>query len=124
MPGARGGLRRATAVSRVVGVTAFATLAGLGLNGTSLRPAGASPGNPGVVAHAAAQASQRYGVPEPLPLALCQFEGRLSNDGGSPNRDNGYGCMHLVKNSQGRHPGRCSPRPQRAGAAAEVGSAD
>jgi len=28
------------------------------------------------------------------------MEGRLSNHGGTPSIDGGYGCMHLVKNNR------------------------
>ncbi len=43
------------------------------------------------------QASQATGVPVELLKALCYTEGRLSNNGGVPSEDNGFGCMHLVK---------------------------
>jgi len=46
-----------------------------------------------------AQASTEFGVPVPLLKALCYMEGRLSDHGGAPSVDGGYGCMHLVKNS-------------------------
>lgn len=45
-------------------------------------------------------ASSEFGVPLPLLEALCYMEGRLSNHGGAPSIDGGYGCMHLVKNSR------------------------
>ena len=45
------------------------------------------------------QASQESGVPVALLKALCYMEGHLSNHGGSPSIDDGYGCMHLVKNN-------------------------
>ena len=44
------------------------------------------------------QAAQESGVPASLLKAICYMEGRLSNHGGSPSIDQGYGCMHLVKN--------------------------
>lgn len=47
------------------------------------------------------QASSMYGVPVELLKAICYMEGRISNNGGSASRDNGFGCMHLVKNSNG-----------------------
>src|SRR5579872_1053075 len=47
------------------------------------------------------QAAQESGVPSSILKAVCYMEGRLSNHGGSPSIDNGYGCMHLVKNRQG-----------------------
>ncbi len=46
-------------------------------------------------------ASQRYGVPIELLKSICYMEGRLSNHGGSPSIDNGFGCMHLVRNANG-----------------------
>src|SRR5579863_4683082 len=55
----------------------------------------------GSVNSAFSQASQEFGVPASLLKALCYMEGRLSNHGGSPSIDNGFGCMHLVKNSNG-----------------------
>ena len=45
------------------------------------------------------QASQEFGVPSAILKALCYMEGHLSNHGGTPSIDNGYGCMHLVKNN-------------------------
>jgi N-acetyl-anhydromuramyl-L-alanine amidase AmpD len=45
------------------------------------------------------QASQESGVPVSLLKALCYMEGHLSNHGGTPSIDGGYGCMHLVKNN-------------------------
>ena len=44
------------------------------------------------------QAANETGVPVALLKGICYFEGRLSMHGGSPSTDNGYGCMHLVKN--------------------------
>lgn len=46
------------------------------------------------------QASHEFGVPVELLKAICYMEGRLSNHGGSPSIDQGYGCMHLVKNAR------------------------
>jgi len=54
----------------------------------------------GSLTRAFAQASNEFGVPAPLLEALCYMEGRLSNHGGSPSVDNGFGCVHLVKNSR------------------------
>ncbi|HEU5378104.1 MAG TPA: N-acetylmuramoyl-L-alanine amidase [Ktedonobacteraceae bacterium] len=45
------------------------------------------------------QAAQEFHVPVSLLKAICYIEGRLSDNGGSPSVDNGFGCMHLVKNS-------------------------
>ncbi len=47
------------------------------------------------------RASQEFGVPAELLKAICYMEGRLSNHGGSPSIDQGYGCMHLIKNARG-----------------------
>ncbi len=47
------------------------------------------------------QASSTYGVPVELLKAICYIEGRLSNNGGIASEDNGFGCMHLVKNGNG-----------------------
>lgn len=47
-----------------------------------------------------AQASKEFGVPATILKALCYMEGHLSNHGGSPSIDQGYGCMHLVQNSR------------------------
>ena len=47
------------------------------------------------------QAAQEFGVPSSILKALCYMEGRLSNHGGSPSMDGGYGCTHLVKNKHG-----------------------
>lgn len=45
-----------------------------------------------------ASAAQEFDVPVPLLEAICYMEGRLSNQGGQPSIDNGFGCMHLVVN--------------------------
>jgi hypothetical protein len=45
-------------------------------------------------------ASQRFGVPAPLLESLCYMEGRLSQHGGLPSADSGYGCMNLVHNGE------------------------
>lgn len=45
-----------------------------------------------------AQASQEFDVPTGLLKTLCYMEGNLSMHNGSPSSDNGFGCMHLVKN--------------------------
>src|SRR6266700_895849 len=45
------------------------------------------------------QAAREAGVPVEILKSICYMEGRLSNHGGSPSIDQGYGCMHLVKNA-------------------------
>lgn len=52
----------------------------------------------GSINQAFVQVSAATGVPASLLEALCYMEGRLSNHAGTPSIDNGYGCMHLVKN--------------------------
>lgn len=47
------------------------------------------------------QASKASGVPVSILKAVCYMEGRLSNHNGTPSRDNGFGCMHLVQNKHG-----------------------
>ena len=54
----------------------------------------------GTLTQAFTQASSEFGVPAPLLKAFCYMEGRLSNHGGTPSIDGGYGCMHLVKNNR------------------------
>ena len=54
----------------------------------------------GTIGSAFEQASSEFGVPASLLKALCYMEGRLSMHNGSPSIDNGFGCMHLVKNKQ------------------------
>jgi N-acetyl-anhydromuramyl-L-alanine amidase AmpD len=46
------------------------------------------------------QSSHEFGVPVELLKAICYMEGRLSSHDGSPSIDQGYGCMHLVKNAR------------------------
>lgn len=46
-------------------------------------------------------AAREFQVPVSLLKAICYMEGRLSNNGGAPSMDNGYGCMHLIQNSRG-----------------------
>lgn len=55
---------------------------------------------PSSVNQAFSEASQRFGVPIPLLKAICYKEGRISQNAGLPNVDQGWGCMGLVKNSR------------------------
>lgn len=57
-------------------------------------------GGVGQVNRAFEQASAQFHVPAALLKAICYLEGRLSNNDGAPSMDDGFGCMHLVKNSQ------------------------
>lgn len=56
--------------------------------------------NGGKIGPAFDQAASEFGVPAPLLKALCYMEGRLSMHGGTPSVDNGFGCMHLVKDKR------------------------
>lgn len=64
------------------------------------RPAFAGLSGTGVVNQAFDRASAEFRVPAALLKAICYLEGRLSNNDGAPSADNGFGCMHLVKNTQ------------------------
>lgn len=55
-------------------------------------------GIPGSLNQAFEQAAREFGVPPMLLKAICYMEGRLSDQNGEPSVDNGFGCMHLVKN--------------------------
>ena len=54
---------------------------------------------PGTIAGAARAAQHRFGVPASLLEAICYVEGHLSDHGGAPSSDGGYGCMDLARNS-------------------------
>lgn len=73
----------------------LASLAGQSLSASAQATTGA-----GTLTQAFTDASSEFGVPKPLLEALCYMEGRLSNHGGTPSIDGGYGCMHLVKNNR------------------------
>lgn len=71
----------------------IALLAGYTITRTRARPAAPLSAN-----QAFTQASQATGVPVELLKAICYMEGRISNNNGEASIDNGFGCMHLVKN--------------------------
>lgn len=73
----------------------LAVMAGYTLTQTHARPAAPLSAN-----QALTQASQRTGVPVELLKAICYMEGRVSMNAGEASNDNGFGCMHLVKNQQ------------------------
>lgn len=54
---------------------------------------------PGTITGAARAAQQRFGVPAVLLEAICYLEGHLSDHGGAPSSEGGYGCMDLARNS-------------------------
>jgi N-acetyl-anhydromuramyl-L-alanine amidase AmpD len=71
------------------------------VQGRLARPSLAPPaGRAGEVNQAFDQASAQFHVPEALLKAICYIEGRLSNNEGAPSMDDGFGCMHLIKNTQ------------------------
>jgi N-acetylmuramoyl-L-alanine amidase len=57
------------------------------------------PAGPVTIAGAAEAAQQRFGVPASLLEAICYLEGHLSDHGGAPSSEGGYGCMDLARNS-------------------------
>jgi hypothetical protein len=71
----------------------FLTAAGLAAPALPAHAAGTT------IAEAAAAAQQRFGVPASLLEAICYFEGQLSDHGGAPSSDGGYGCVDLARNS-------------------------
>jgi hypothetical protein len=77
-------------------VVLTALIAGYAFSQTKAHSAGPAPTS---AQEAFSQASSTYGVPVPLLEAICYTEGRLSNNGGEASEDNGFGCMHLVKNT-------------------------
>lgn len=80
----------------LAGLAALTLVVAPGLSGIPGRSvAGAAPASPASVF---SRASTDTGVPATLLETICYFEGRLSMHGGHPSADNGYGCMHLVKN--------------------------
>ena len=58
-------------------------------------------GMPGPLGQAFEQAAHEFNVPSTLLEAICYMEGRLSDQDGDPSVDNGFGCMHLIKNRRG-----------------------
>lgn len=73
-------------------------------------PAHATPGQPAppTLTTAITAAAERFGVPAPLLTAVCYLEGRLTDHGGAPSVDGGYGCMHLVRNDHADTLGRAA----------------
>src|SRR5690242_21318801 len=76
--------------------------AGLALAALTALPATAAPtatARSATLTGAITAAADRYGVPAPVLTSICYLEGRLSDHGGAPSADGGYGCMHLVRNA-------------------------
>jgi N-acetyl-anhydromuramyl-L-alanine amidase AmpD len=80
---------------RGAAATAGVLLAAAGLAGLAVPARAAAEGT---IAGAAQAAQQRFGVPASLLEAICYFEGHLSDHGGAPSSDGGYGCMDLASN--------------------------
>ncbi|HEX7733251.1 MAG TPA: N-acetylmuramoyl-L-alanine amidase [Ktedonobacteraceae bacterium] len=85
-------------------VVVYELRAAIPLNGIML----AGPPRSRMVNLAFEGAAREFQVPAPLLKAVCYMEGRLSNNGGSPSADNGYGCMHLIQNTHGDQLGRAA----------------
>jgi hypothetical protein len=73
-----------------------ALIAGYTISQTFVHSANATPLSAN---QAFTQAAQETGVPVDLLKAICYMEGRISTNAGEASLDNGFGCMHLVKNS-------------------------
>jgi N-acetyl-anhydromuramyl-L-alanine amidase AmpD len=86
----------------IVALTAFAATAAttLGALGTAAGTASAAASQPQSLSAAFSSAAHQFGVPAALLEAECYMEGRLSDHGGTPSVDQGYGCEHLVHNDQ------------------------
>jgi hypothetical protein len=79
-------------------VGAVAALAVLGVPAHASAVPGHAAGR-GTIAGAAQAAQRRFGVPASLLKAICYLEGHLSDHGGAPSAEGGYGCMDLARNS-------------------------
>ena len=89
---------RAFALKMILIVAAVAALGALSMSAGASTAAHSAAG-PGTIAGAAKAAQQRFGVPAPLLEAICYFEGHLSDHGGAPSSDGGYGCMDLARSN-------------------------
>jgi N-acetylmuramoyl-L-alanine amidase-like protein len=92
------GMATTSVLARLLVPGAAAALAAL-----SVPAAGAAAGHtagPATIAGAARAAQQRFGVPAALLEAICYLEGHLSDHGGAPSSQGGYGCMDLARNNR------------------------
>jgi hypothetical protein len=88
-----------TSATRTLLVVGIAVAAGvLGVPGNASAAPRHAAGHGGI-AGAARAAQQRFGVPASLLEAICYLEGHLSDHGGAPSSEGGYGCMDLARNS-------------------------
>jgi N-acetylmuramoyl-L-alanine amidase len=98
------GLERRLSTARTPGISsllivgAAIALGALGVPVTASAAPSYAPGT-GTIAGAAEAAQQRFGVPASLLEAICYLEGHLSDHGGAPSSQGGYGCMDLARNS-------------------------
>src|SRR5215472_12461998 len=97
-------LGHSRSVTRTPVVRTLLIVGALGALSALSMPANASaaPGHAagrGTIAGAAEAAQQRFGVPASLLKAICYLEGHLSDHGGAPISEGGYGCMDLARNS-------------------------
>src|SRR5579859_4088953 len=79
-------------------VAATAALGAMSLPAQAVSAASHSTAGPSTIAGAAKAAQHRFGVPASLLEAICYLEGHLSDHGGAPSSDGGYGCMDLARN--------------------------
>jgi hypothetical protein len=91
-------MAKMSALRMLVVAAATATLGAMSVPAqASAAPRSAA--GPAAIAGAARAAQHRFGVPASLLEAICYLEGHLSDHGGAPSSDGGYGCMDLARNS-------------------------
>jgi hypothetical protein len=100
----RAGLGPRLRTGRAPALRALLTVGTAAAIGASNVPAHASTAprhaaGPGTITSAAKAAQQRFGVPASLLEAICYLEGHLSDHGGAPSSEGGYGCMDLARNN-------------------------
>ena len=110
MRGHRNSARRQAGLSRLLAIVIVGVLSvpgyALAASRTTVPPTTGPPttvprttGVPGTIASAALAAQHRFGVPHSVLEAICYLEGHLSDHGGAPSSEGGYGCMDLARNS-------------------------
>ena len=97
------GLGGRLSMAKTPALRTLLTLGALAALGALCVPAAAAasrhPSGPGTITGAAEAAQHRFGVPAVLLKTICYVEGHLSDHGGAPSSDGGYGCMDLARNS-------------------------
>src|SRR5215467_11165952 len=101
----RAGLSRLPAIATTSGkrtllIVGAATALGVLSVSVNASAASRSTARLGAIASAALASQHRFGVPASLLEAICYMEGHLSDHGGAPSSENGYGCMDLARNSR------------------------